>query len=458
MKMKLAEVAKAISVENDISRWQDVEISSVAFDSRQIANGALFVPLNGKQDGHKFVSSAFNHGASATLWASDHPFEEGEQPFLVVKDPLRALQELGKYYLSKINPIVVAVTGSNGKTTTKDMIASILSTQMNVTKTYENFNNQIGVPVTLLNMESNTEAVVVEMGMDHPGELDFLTKMVNPDIAVITMIGEAHIEFFGTRDKIADAKMEITHGLKEDGTFVFNGDEPLLTQRASQVDRVQRTFGRQLENDLYATSVNLTSHEIKFTTNMWPETEFTVPMMGEYNVNNALAALSVADLLRIDPMNMQTGLAHVELTQNRAQWVVGQKGEQILSDVYNSNPTAAKQVLHAFSLTHAQGKRVVVLGDMLELGDAAANLHASLAQELDPSKVQSVYLIGSHMKVLRDKLQDKYPDNQLHYYVVEQKEGMTKQLENDLTADDIVLLKASHGLHLETVLASLQRK
>lgn len=457
MKMKLAEVAKAISVENDISKWQDVEISSVAFDSRQIANGALFVPLSGQQDGHKFVQDAFAHGASATLWASDHAAEENNHPVLVVKDPLTALQELGKYYLGKINPKVIAVTGSNGKTTTKDMIASILSTQMNVTKTYENFNNQIGVPVALLNMESNTEAVVVEMGMDHFGELDFLTNMVHPDIAVITMIGEAHIEFFGTRDKIADAKMEITHGLQEDGTFVFNGDEPLLTQRASQVDQEQRTFGRQLENDLYATSVNLTSHEIKFTTNMWPETEFTIPMMGEYNVNNALAALSVAYLMRIEPGHMQSGLAHVELTQNRAAWLQGQAGEQILSDVYNSNPTAAKQVLHAFARTEVTGQRVAVLGDMLELGDAAPELHASLATELDPSKIQSVYLIGPHMRALRDKLADKYPTEALHYYSIEQKETMTTEVQAMLTKDDVVLLKGSHGIHLETVLASLQK-
>ncbi|MFZ2589235.1 Mur ligase family protein, partial [Paucilactobacillus nenjiangensis] len=152
MKMKLAEIAKAINVKNDISAWQEVEVSSVAFDSRNLDDGALFVPLNGEQDGHKFVASAFENGAAASLWASDHAVGDDSQPLLVVDDPLAALQELASYYLCKINPIVVAVTGSNGKTTTKDMIASILSTQMNVTKTFENFNNEIGVPVTLLNM------------------------------------------------------------------------------------------------------------------------------------------------------------------------------------------------------------------------------------------------------------------------------------------------------------------
>ena len=231
MKMELAEIAKAVQAQNDISQWQDLTVTSVAFDSRTLNPGALFVPLAGAQDGHKFVANAFENGAAAALWAADHDYIADGHPRLVVDDPLAALQALGKYYLHKINPMVVAVTGSNGKTTTKDMIAAILATQMNVTKTHANFNNDIGVPVTLLNMDASTEAVVVEMGMDHFGELDALSRLATPDIAVITMIGEAHIEFFGTRDKIADAKMEITHGLQEDGYLVFNGDEPLLQAR-----------------------------------------------------------------------------------------------------------------------------------------------------------------------------------------------------------------------------------
>ena len=193
MKMSLAEIAKAIRVQNDIAKWQDLEVTNVAFDSRALEAGALFIPLMGEQDGHKYVANAFENGAVASLWASDHDLPSTDQPLLVVDDPLQALQELSQYYLHKINPFVVAVTGSNGKTTTKDMTASILATQMNVTKTHANFNNEIGVPITLLNMNPNTEAVVVEMGMDRPGQLDFLSKLTTPDIAVITMIDEAHI-------------------------------------------------------------------------------------------------------------------------------------------------------------------------------------------------------------------------------------------------------------------------
>lgn len=460
MKMKLAEIAKAIGAENNIEQWKDVEITSVAFDSRQLDSGALFIPLQGAQDGHQYVGSAFANGAVASLWASDHDITtEDNQPILVVDDPLESLQKLSKYYLHKINPIVVTVTGSNGKTTTKDMTASILSTQLNVTKTHANFNNEIGVPVTLLNMESSTEVVVVEMGMDRPGQLDFLSKLTSPDFAVITMIGEAHIEFFGTRDKIADAKMEITHGLKEDGTFIYNGDEPLLQERAAKLDQYKVTFGRQLTNDLYATSVNQHETSIDFKVNEWPDEEFTIPMVGEYNVNNALAAIAVGKQLHITPAHMKKALKNVELTENRAEWIEGAQGEHILSDVYNSNPTAAKQVLKTIEELPTDGKRIAVLGDMLELGDASARLHASLAATIDADKIEEVYLVGSEMKNLQEALEEKgYPASAIHQYSADELDKVTADLQATVKADDLVLLKASHGIHLEKVLAKLTAK
>lgn len=459
MKMKLAEIAKAINAQNNIDQWQDVEVTSVSFDSRHLDQGALFIPLQGAQDGHRYVPSAFANGAGASLWASDHEIVDHEHPLLVVDDPLKALQQLSKYYLHKINPMVVAVTGSNGKTTTKDMIAAILSTQLNVTKTYANFNNEIGVPVTLLNMEANTEAVVVEMGMDRFGQLDFLSKLTAPDIAVITMIGEAHIEFFGTRDRIADAKMEITHGLKEDGTLVYNGDEPLLNERTAKIDQRLVRFGRHLDDDLYATAVEEHPRSLAFTVNEWPDRQFTIPMVGEYNVNNALAAIAVGRLLHITPDHIQQALANVELTANRAEWVSGKNGEQILSDVYNSNPTAAKQVLKTIATMPSKGRRIAVLGDMLELGDASARLHASLATQIDPAKIQEVYLVGEQMTALKDQLlTDGYPAAAIHHYRADQLDQLTADLQATLTGDDIVLLKASHGIHLEKVLDAIEKK
>lgn len=459
MKMELAEIAKAIDAQNNIDQWADVEVTSVAFDSRNLQPGALFIPLQGNRDGHEFVETAFENGAVATLWAKDHEYTDDGHPRLVVDDTLKALQQLGKYYLHKINPIVVAISGSNGKTTTKDMIASVLGTQFNVTKTHANFNNEIGVPVTLLNMESNTEVVVVEMGMARFGQLDALSKLVTPDIAVLTMIGEAHIEFFGTRDRIADAKMEITHGLREDGTFVYNGDEPLLRERAKNIKQIKKTFGRQLNNDIYATSVNQGETSIDFKVNLWPDESFTIPMIGEYNINNAMAAMIVGKQLHISPANIKKGLATVHLTANRAEWIPGNQGEKILSDVYNSNPTAVKEVLATLNELEDKGRRILVLGDMLELGDASANLHASLADSIDHDHFQEVFLIGTEMKNLADRLlENGYPKGAVHYYAKDKRDQLTSDLKQTIQADDIVLLKASHGLHLEKVLAQLTSK
>ncbi|WP_429970522.1 UDP-N-acetylmuramoyl-tripeptide--D-alanyl-D-alanine ligase [Fructilactobacillus sp. Tb1] len=456
MKMKLEEIAKAVN--GTISQGADVEVTSVGFDSRKLENNALFIPMVGENDGHDYIQSARENGAVGTLWKLDHADQApADFPVILVEDTLQALQELAKYYLAKINPRVVAVTGSNGKTTTKDLIASVLATKFNVAKTQGNFNNEIGVPVTVLAMNSNTEVLVVEMGMDRPGQLHALSTLVSPDVAVITMIGEAHIEFFKTRDRIADAKMEIVDGLHEDGDLVFNGDEPLLQERAADLKLNKKTFGSHETNDIYPMQIVDGDTNTKFTTNDWENLEFTINLLGEYNVNNALAALEVGCLFELSPKDMQVGLEHANLTENRTEWVKGAQGEMILSDVYNSNPTAVKAVLKAFDNTHVTGKRIVVLGDMLELGDQSKAMHASLADSLDPEKVADVLLIGDDMQALTDKLTSKYELGQnLFHYSADQKDAMITELKSLIKSGDEVLLKASHGMHLEAVLQALK--
>lgn len=461
MKMTIGEIAKAINanIDNFNNQLLNRPVTGVCFDTRKMQAGQLFIPLAGEHDGHDYIDNAILGGAVATLWSKEHvdrlPLKI---PALVVDDPLAAFQKLSQYYLDKINPRVIAVTGSNGKTTTKDMVAAILSSTFHVTKTHDNFNNEIGVPYTILQMESNTEFLVVEMGMDRPGQLDFLSKLAQPDVAIITMIGEAHIEFFGTRDKIADAKMEITHGLKADGYFVYDGDEPLLRKRAETVDVAQSTFGRNPQNDVYALDSQDGQYATEFHVNLWPEISFTIPMMGDYNVNNALAAISVGQIFQIHPTIMQQKLAKFDLTKNRTEWLTGKKGERILSDVYNSNPTAAKEVLRAFKATETNGRRIAVLGDMLELGDHSEEMHASLADSIDPALISVIYLIGDDMRALYTKLKPVFAPENLHYYRADQLDQLSHDLESDLTPDDEVMLKASHGLHLENVVVKLVAK
>jgi len=359
--------------------------------------------------------------------------------------------------LDKINPKVVAITGSNGKTTTKDMVAAILGSQFNVQKTHANYNNHIGVPMTILGMEPNTEILVVEMGMDHFGELDHLSRLASPDVAVITMIGEAHIEFFGSRDKIADAKMEITHGLKEDGTLVYNGDEPLLRKRTEDLNQATVTFGRGEGNDLQATNIVSDDVQTGFRVVSWPEENFTIPMIGAYNVNNALAALAVGNLFHVPVEAMRKALANFDLTANRTEWVKGAQGERILSDVYNSNPTAVKQVLQAFTKVETNGKRIVVLGDMLELGEQAELMHTGLAAYIQPEEIAEVYLCGPIMSKLAQVLEEKYAPQKIHHYETEDKDSLVAALKTTINPEDIVMIKGSHGIHLEEVLAALQK-
>lgn len=454
MKMQLAEVARALNIEAK-EEWEDISITSVCFDSRKIESGALFIPLVAENDGHKYVEAAINGGAVATLWQEDHSENIPDSiAVLPVSDTLVALQQLGKHYLMKINPKVVAITGSNGKTTTKDMTAAVLATQFNVHKTFANFNNEIGVPMTILSMEPNTEVLVVEMGMDRYGQLDFLSKLAEPDVAVITMIGEAHIEFFGTRDHIADAKMEITHGLKEDGELVINGDEPLLTTKAKEVSQEVLTFG-SLDNNMRAMDIVSDATKTSFKVATWPEVDFTINMIGAYNVFNALAALSVGNIYHIPVDKMQKALASFDLTANRTEWLEAKNGAKILSDVYNSNPTAVKEVLYAFEQVPTEGKRIIVLGDMLELGEKAAEMHSDLAQAINPDRIDSVYLCGELMGYLAEKLREKFDATQIHHYQKDDLLTLTSDLKNELMPDDIVLLKASHGIHLENVVSEL---
>ncbi|AIG65043.1 UDP-N-acetylmuramoyl-tripeptide--D-alanyl-D-alanine ligase [Weissella tructae] len=451
MKLSAQNIADLLNAE--FINPADITVTSTTFDSRTAGQGSLFIPLIADNDGHAYLTSAIDNGTSATLWQRDHTPYPTNIPTILVDDTLAAFQALAAAYLKQVAPKIVAVSGSNGKTTTKDFIAAIGATIYKTTKTPNNFNNEIGVPTTILAMPADTELLIVEMGMDHPGDLTKLSEMVNPDIAVLTMIGEAHIEFFKTRDRIADGKMEIVAGIPADGTLVYNGDEPLLTERVNALPNLNaRSFGLDASNDLSAENIETTPQSAKFTTSAGDN--YTIPMSGNYNVANALAAITVGTLLDIPADKMALGLATATMTANRTQWLSGSFGGQILSDVYNSNPTATHEVLNLFSTAPTNGRRIVVLGDMLELGEAGPDLHAQLASSLDPQTITDVYLVGELMANLETALADRYAGH-LHRYEKTDKATLANDLKATLTDQDIILLKGSHGIHLEEVVTTL---
>lgn len=453
MKMHLSQIAQLLQLKQTFD--EDPVVCDVVFDSRKVTPGSLFVPLIDQRDGHEFVAQALNKGAVATLWQADHPLPATNvDNYLVVADPLKAVQQLSQAYLAQVHPQVVGITGSNGKTTTKDMVAAILAQKYRVAKTPANFNNEIGVPLTILQMAPDTEILVVEMGMDRPGQLTALSQLVCPDVAVITMIGEAHIEFFGTRAKIADAKMEIVAALKATGLFIYNGSEPLLQTRAQTVSQAKQTFGHQSQLDVYPTLVQTYQTHTNFKINWDEQLEFSLPLMGDYNVDNALAALLVGRHYQVPLTQMQSALRDFQPTKNRTQWLQTATGTQILSDVYNANPTAMIDVIQNFQEfpVAPTGRRLLVLGDMLELGQKSAQLHASVAQAIDFSKINKIYLYGQQIAALQKALPADFP---VVFYELTQKQQLINDLKATIQADDLVLLKASNGLHLDEVVQAL---
>lgn len=448
MKLTFWEAAKAAKATNDWKQWQDFELTGIEFDSRLIADNNLFVPLKGTNDGHSFVQQAIKKGAGASFWSSKEEAPAG-LPILNVSDTLKAMQDLAVYYLKKMQPTVVAITGSNGKTTTKDMTEAVLAQQFKTYKTQGNYNNDIGLPYTILHMPDETEKLILEMGMDHAHEIDFLSLLAQPSVAAITMIGEAHIENLGSRAGIAKAKMEITEGLVKDGLLLIPSEEPLLLPLIKNLPQTIQTFGWE-NADCQAEITDAQKDQTSFKMN-GSTTVYTIPVPGKYNVGNAVIALCIGKWFKLSEKQIQTGLAGFQLTKNRTEWLKTKSGIEILSDVYNANPTAMNLVLDSFSQMPTHGKRVAVLGDMLELGADSAAMHASVSQHLNPSEIEEVMLYGDEMAALYDELQSKYPVHQLHYFPKDEKAALMSKVQSILKSEDMAVLKASNGMGLSEV-------
>ncbi|WP_313630769.1 UDP-N-acetylmuramoyl-tripeptide--D-alanyl-D-alanine ligase [Enterococcus devriesei] len=440
------------AVQGEVLTENEVTVTGVEFDSRKISAGDLFVPLKGTNDGHEFVSKAIENGATATLWSNDPATAPEDIAVILVKDTLLAFQALASYYLLEENPDVIAITGSNGKTTTKDMTESVLSQKFRTYKTQGNYNNDIGLPYTILHMPEGTEKLILEMGMDHAGEISVLSELAEPDVAAITIIGEAHIENLGSREKIADAKMEITTGLAPDGLLVIPADEPLLTERVHSLSQTIETFGIQ-SGELSASILNETKGATVFSVD---DNGYQIPLPGSYNVQNALIAMAIGRWFGLGTDEIFQGLAYVQVTQNRTQWLKAGNGADILSDVYNANPTAMGLVLDTFAKLPTEGRRLAVLADMLELGEESYALHASMVDHINDQDFQEIYLYGEEIKGLKVALADRYPTLAVHHFNKEAKQQMIATIKASLKAEDSIVLKGSNGMGLIEVVEALQ--
>lgn len=448
MKLSIKEIAQLFKTAYEGKE----EITSVEFDSRQVIKGSLFIPLAGTRDGHEFIEQAKKNGAAAAFWS--RPLSEAPQDLMIipVADTLQALQELAVYYLKKVQPQIVAITGSNGKTTTKDMTEAVLAQKYKTYKTQGNYNNEIGLPYTILQMPEATEMLILEMGMDHFGEIEKLSHLAKPDAAGITMIGEAHIENLGSRAGIAKAKMEIVAGLKKDGLLLIPANEPLLKPLIKDLPQKIVTFGLE-EGEISGQIEEETPQETLFSVD---QKQYHLPVIGGYNVNNALLAIGFGRHYGLTDTEIALGLASFQLTKNRTQWLTAGNGASILSDVYNANPTAMELVLESFGKLALSGRKIAVLADMLELGPDSKVMHAAMADHITAA-YSLVFLYGEDMKALAQALSNKEPAVPWRHFEKSEKEALIQAILTELQPEDSIFLKGSNGMGLAEVVEALQK-
>lgn len=425
-------------------RYADLEFTGANIDTRLLQPGQLFVALRGARDGHDFIPAAMENGAAAVLCRR----KVGDYPAIYVDDPRKALGDIAREELKRIGARVVAVTGSVGKSTTKEMIACVLEEHFRVSKTPANHNNDIGMPMAILAMPLDTEIAVLEMGMNHFGEISYLSNIGHPDLAVIINIGTAHMEFLGSQEGIRKAKMEIVEGMSPTGLLLLNGDDFLLRNLDRQPQQRITYFGQSEDCDIRAVEVRQEGNLLRFRAEAG---RLSIPvemsLEGRHYVNDALAAIAVALKLMVPVQRISEGLAHFRNISGRQE--IFQAGEYtIIKDCYNAGPESMEAALNV--LGNKPGRRVAVLGDMLELGDCTQAEHYKIGR-IAAEKADMVFAYGPHADRVRDgTITGGMPDDKGMAF--ETQEELVKALRNAVRPGDVLLFKASRGMHLERAL------
>ncbi|WP_203248130.1 UDP-N-acetylmuramoyl-tripeptide--D-alanyl-D-alanine ligase [Sporosarcina beigongshangi] len=458
MKRKLTELAEWLQATGQ--QMDGVLVTGVSIDSRNVQAGDLFIPFRGEQvNGHRYVQQAIEQGAAAALWMTDEPDPPANVALIFVDNPELALQEMARAYRDTLSCKVIGITGSNGKTSTKDLVASVLSPYFKVQKTEGNFNNELGLPLTILSLDEETEIAVLEMGMSGFGEISFLSKLAKPHYAIITNIGEAHMQDLGSRAGIAMAKFEMIDGLQQGGKLFYDGDEPLLQELVQQQSSVEAlSFGYDQEATLALKDIESSDEGSHFTVKGLLNESFTIPVYGAHQVKNALAAILFANELAVEAEAIRMALRNATLTDMRMQPVVMANGALVINDAYNAAPTSMRAALAFIQETGLRKDKWVVLADMLELGAEERQYHEQLAGELLKMDLKGILLFGQRMKWLHGALLSEQTVKAQLLWSEKDYAPLVDVLRNATGADSIILLKGSRGMALEHVLEGLSGK
>lgn len=443
---------------NEIAAWLDADqvtedaiVTGVSINTRTLQKGDLFIPFRGENaNGHKYVTQAFENGAAAALWQKDEPNPPTNVPLIFVDDSEEALQQMARAYRAEHQATFIAVTGSNGKTSTKDLIAGTLYPYYKVQKTEGNYNNQLGLPLTLLGLDEDTQFAVLEMGMDGYHQIELLTKLAQPKYAIITNIGEAHMEALGSREGIAKAKFEIVQGLQQDGKFFFDGDEPLLRPLVEAANLNTVSFGLEESDDLFASNIVEDQRGSHFDIHGVMEDHFFISVLGRHQVKNTLIAILIAKEIGLSNDQIRESLKQVQLTNMRMQLIEADNGMLFINDAYNAAPTSVRAALNFVEHATLRPDKWVVLGDMLELGTNERQFHEDIANDLNTDAINHVCLYGPRMEALYEKLQAQA--NVDVVWSADDYAPIITKIEKDASKDSLVLLKGSRGMALENVL------
>ncbi len=423
----------------------ETKITAICTDTRKIIPGALFIPLVGENfDAHNFIDTALEGGCVAAL--SARPCKHTGKAIISVVDTKKALGDLATFYRNKFDIPFVAITGSVGKTTVKELTATVLSARYNVLKTAGNFNNEIGLPLTLFRLESTHEAAITEMGMSGFGEIDTLAAIATPDIGIVTNIGLSHIEKLGSQENIYKAKAELFPHIKENGTVIINGDDPILSAHRSEIGRKTVSVGLTPGCDLTAVNISSSPESLTFTVkSALEEVPVTLQIPGEHNVINALLACAAGQILGISLAEAANALSQYRSTDKRLQ-LINAGNITIINDCYNAAPASVEAALKV--LCSHTGRRIAVLGDIKELGTHTEPAHRKIGEQAACFGTDALFTFGENAAFSAEsakakEMKDVFATNDI--------ETLKSALQSYLKPGDVVLIKGSRAMKLERI-------
>ena len=446
--------------------WQNISI-----DSRTIRFGDLFFALRGeKHDGHQYIRNACEQGASGVVLEKkffqnqQSSCRKVKQPFLLVDNSLSALQLWAHHYHSLFKPLNICITGSNGKTTTKEMITHLLTPKYHVLKSRGNYNNEIGVPLTILELNQHHDVLVIEMAACKVGEIKELTNIVKPDMAVVTNVGEAHIGLFGSRDNIAKEKSEIILALKDKGTAILNRDDSYFNYQRNLVSHHKEviSFGFHPEAQLRAVSFKQ-DKENGFCFDLVLPGEkvhhLFIPLLGRFNVYNTLAAIAVAIKMNVSLDEIIQNLSDFKGPAMHMECMVRKREITLIRDYYNANPSAVEEALRSVASISEGRFKVAVLGDMLELGDQALDYHKEVGKTAASLSYDLLIGFGEYGNYIAQGAQEEgMAKDRIYHYDREDIEKLTIQLMESVPENSIILLKGSRNMQMEDIVRYWEKK